>query len=377
MQNNYELSFPGKTVFGNGSANNLPDILPPGARILLVTGKHAACNGLTARLEELLSNFKVCVETGIQAEPPLPEVDRLINRARNEKLNTIVAVGGGSVIDAAKAAAAIAPSSGMTADFFYGRRQICGKGLFFAALPTTSGTGAEITPNSVLTDPETKIKKSLRHHTMFADAAIVDPELTYSCPAGLTAASGFDALTQAVESYISRKANPVSSALAGNAAKTLFANLVSACENPDPASREAMASGSMMAAMAFVSSGLGAVHGVGHPIGSILKVPHGVCCAILLHPMLKWNLPECREQLEQLAIICGAGNADKFIEQIAAMRDRLKLPADFSEYGLTEQHFEFIVKNCRSGSMLTNPRHLTDNDVITMLEYLTKSGENK
>jgi alcohol dehydrogenase class IV len=370
--NTYNLSFPGKIVFGAGTCASLSKELPADSRVLLVTGKHAKKSGLLESLNEILKDFDVTSVCGISAEPPLAEVDKLLKIGRENDVNAVVAIGGGSVMDAAKAAAAIIPLEGMTSDYFFGHKTIPGKGLFFAALPTTSGTGSEITPNSVLTDTETDIKKSIRHATMIADVAIIDPELTYSCPSALTAASGLDAFTQAIESYISCGANNVSRALAAKSAKFLFENLPRIYSNPeDKDARSGMAEGSMIGAMAFTQSGLGAVHGIGHPIGSKLHVPHGLCCAILLPVILRWNQPECASQLDTLGHICDCGNGENFISEVEKLCRKLDVPSNFKDFGLTEQHFDFIIKNCRSNSMTKNPRELSDEDVAKILESLT------
>ena len=367
----YNLSFPGKTIFGAGVIEKLPDELPQEAKLLLVAGKHAENSGLTGRIKQVLSAFELIVFCGVQAEPPLSAVDEIIEIGRENNISAIIAVGGGSVIDAAKAAAAIIPLDGQTADYFYGKKTIPGKGLFFAALPTTAGTGTEATPNSVLTDPETDIKKSIRHDTMFPDLAVVDPELTYSCPRDLTAHSGLDALTQAIESYISRGANTVSKALAAKAAKLIFNALPAVCsdlQNKD--ARNDMAEGSMITALAFSQSSLGAVHGIGHPIGSKLHVPHGLCCAILLPVILRWNQDVCSEALDELAIYCGCKNGDDFIEKIKNLCRELNIPGNFREFGISPEIFPFVLNNCRSGSMRSNPRHLEDHEVIKILESL-------
>ena len=243
--------------------------------------------------------------------------------------------------------------------------------MFFAALPTTAGTGTEATPNSVLTDPETEIKKSIRHDTMFPDLAVIDPELTYSCPRNLTAHSGLDALTQAIESYISLNANTASKALAGKATQLIFNALPVVYANlENENSRSDMAEGSMITALAFAQSGLGAVHGLGHPLGSKLHVPHGLCCAILLPKILRLNQDFCSEALDELAINCGCAGSDFFIEQIENLCKSLGIPDNFREFGISSDIFPFILKNCRSGSMRSNPRHLEDTEILNILESL-------
>jgi alcohol dehydrogenase class IV len=364
----YTLKFPGKMFFGDGSIGQLPKLVGSDLRVLLVTGKHAATGGLLERLQALLADRALRCEVGIPAEPELGDVDCLITAGREFMADIVIAVGGGSVIDTAKAAAAIIPAGGLCRDYFYAEKAIKQKGLTFIAAPTTSGTGAEITPNSVLIDPVNGIKKSIRHDTMFPDFAIVDPELTWSCPAELSAASGLDAFTQAVESYISRGASNPSRALARRAVELIFPALPKVCANPgNRGARSDMAEGSMIAAMAFTQSSLGAVHGIGHPLGSVLHVPHGKCCAILLPKILKWNYPVCKKELAQLAYaLC----VNDFIENVEELCCELNMPANFRDYGLKEEHFDFIVKNCRSGSMRSNPREMSDDDVINLLRSL-------
>jgi alcohol dehydrogenase class IV len=367
----YKLAFPGQTFFGAGSVEKLASCLPDDAKILLAVGSHVKSSGLLDRLTRILSNFETVTFCGVQAEPPLPEVDALIDFGRENAVSAVVAVGGGSVLDAAKAAAAIIPLDGTVGDYFYKRKSIPGKGLFFAALPTTAGTGTEATPNSVLSDPDTDIKKSIRHDTMFPDIAIIDPELTYSCPPALTAHSGLDALTQAIESYISRNANTVSKALAARAAQLLFNALPRVCADLNSKSaRRDMAEGSMITALAFAQSSLGAVHGVGHPIGSKLHVPHGLCCAILLPKILRWNQDFCAEALDELALNCNCAGGEFFIEEIEKLCKDLKIPDNFREFGMTREIFPFVLENCRSGSMSSNPRHFEDHEIVKLLESL-------
>jgi 1,3-propanediol dehydrogenase len=364
----YTLKFPGKIFFGDASISHLPELLLSDAKVLLVTGNHAAGNGLLEQLKSLLNDYALHCEVGVKAEPALEDVDRLITAGRDFHADSVIAIGGGSVIDVGKAAAAIIPAAGKCSDYFYGQKQIVKKGLTFIAAPTTSGTGAEITPNSVLIDPDTGIKKSIRHDTMFPDIAIVDPELTWSCPQALSAASGLDAFTQAIESYISRGANNASKALARRAVELIYPALPEVCAEPD--NREArrdMAEGSMIAAMAFTQSSLGAAHGVGHPLGSILHVPHGKCCAILLPKILSWNYNVCSEAMSELAYAVGVNDFIESVEELCCM---LGMPANFRDYGLNEEHFDFIVKNCRSGSMRSNPRDMSDEDVVELLKSL-------
>jgi alcohol dehydrogenase class IV len=368
---NYNLYFPGKIIFGAGSIEKLATELNVKDKILLIVGKHAKDLGLLGRVNKILTDFEIVTFCGVQAEVPLDVVDEIIKLGRETKPSAVIAIGGGSVIDAAKAAAALIPLEGKTSDYFYNKKSIPGKGLFFAALPTTAGTGTECTPNSVLSDPETDIKKSIRHDTMFPDVAIIDPELTYTCPRNLTAYSGLDALTQAIESYVSLGANTVSKALAAKATTLIFKALPKLCANlEDHNERKLMAEGSMLTALAFAQSSLGAVHGIGHPLGSKLHVAHGLCCAILLPKILKWNQACCAEALDELAIICDCPNGNDFIKKIEKLCKDLDIPDNFRDFSISSAIFPFVVKNCRSGSMRSNPRHFEDDEIIKILESL-------
>lgn len=367
----YIMEYPSKIIFGIDTLSLLPSHLPENSKILIVVGNHALKNGLHSRITSLLANFRTVTIAGISPEPSLEESDKIIELGRREQVNAVLAAGGGSVIDAAKTAAAIIPAKGMTLDYFSGSMKIQAKGLFFAAIPTTAGTGSEITPNSVQTDSVSKIKKSIRHSTMVPDLAIIDPVLTLGASPELTAASGMDAMTHAVESFLSLNSNTVSRALSCQAIGKIYKSLPLLMAAPDDIElRSEMAEASMLAAMAFSHSGLGAVHGLAHPAGSLLKTPHGLTCAILLPHILEWNRPACESDYELLAAVCGEKAASRFPQIIAELCSKLGIPSDFKACGLKKSDFDFIIKNCRSGSMKSTPRAMSDSEISSFLANL-------
>ena len=207
---------------------------------------------------------------------------------------------------------------------------------------------------------------------MVADLAMVDPELTVSCPPALTAASGLDAFVQAFESYTSPKATAISQSLSCGALVKLAGHLETVCRNgSDLAARTEMAEGSLMSAMAFSQTGLGAIHGLAHPIGSLLGVPHGKACAALIPAVVEWNLPLCEQQYGEIARRCGFGKtADDFLALCLKLCRETGVKAGFRDYGLNFSHFDFIVKNCRSASMKLNPRQMSDDEVRDLLKGL-------
>ena len=383
----FAIRTPRDIVFGRGKSALLADYLPPSVkRVLLVSGRHAT-GGDTKTIAERLnaSGRETRIFADTMAEPSPGAVDTAVEAVRAWDADAVVAIGGGSVIDTAKAAAALSRLEGSCIDYFNGARTLVVTDRpFFAALPTTSGTGAEMTNNSVLTDPATKIKKSIRHPNMIADLAIVDPDLTADCPHNVTVASGLDALVQAVEAFVSPKGTDYTRALAKAAACRLYGALKTVMHEPwKPAGQEPvpgiefrvdMAEGSMLAGMAFAHAGLGAVHGLAHPVGSLLHVPHGVSCAILMMPVFQFNLNACSRLFCELAraFLPKEPHPDAALF-IAAMRELslgLGVPGDLRDYGLTEEHLPFIVANCRSNSMKNNPEPMSDDQVVDLLRGL-------
>ena len=364
----FEMTLPQDIRFGRMCRKQLASLLPPGP-VLFVCGGHAR-KRIEAETAELARSRRVLISPAESGEPSVDAVDRLLERARRAEVDAVVGWGGGSAMDSAKAVAALLHEPGSVGDYFYGRRTAEARKAFLAEVPTTAGTGAEVTANAVLTDRDTMIKQSLRTPGMTADAALVDPELTAECPPSVMAASGFDALTQAIESFISRKADALTRSLARTAARDVFFNLEEACSGA-PAAVDAVTLGSLNAGIALSKSGLGAVHGIGHPAGSLLHIPHGVCCAILLVEVLKFNCSAVRGELDELASALEEKDACALIDRISGLRQKLGVPDSFRPYGLKEEHFGFIISNCRSGSMKSNPRGMSDAEVGSLLEKLS------
>ena len=383
----FTIHTPRDIVFGRGKAALLPSFLPASAkRVLVISGRHAA-NAEAKTIADALAasgrEARIFAET--MAEPSPGAVDTATAAICAWNADAVVAIGGGSVIDTAKAAAALSRLEGSCIEYFNGTREVVVTDRpFFAALPTTSGTGAEMTNNSVLTDPATQIKKSIRHPGMTADLAVVDPDLTVNCPRGVTVASGLDALVQAVEAFVSPKGTDYTRALAKAAARKLYGALkrltlepwkpVADKFTPDAAFRVDMAEGSMLAGMAFAHAGLGAVHGLAHPVGSLLHVPHGVSCAILMLPVFQFNMNACGPLYCELAHAFlpkePRPDAALFIAAMRELSHGLGVPDHLRDYGLAEEHLPFIVANCRSNSMKNNPEPMSDAQAEALLRGL-------
>ena len=412
MQTNFELRYPGNILFGGGVRKELARILaekvdasvlaPP--LIFLVASKSVLTPQLLAELQALCSGRIAGVFTDVPHDPPLATVDAVISGIRSSGAQVVIGLGGGSVLDTAKAAAIVAPVGSSVLPFFRGEMPLTKPGFPFIAMPTTAGSGAEITANAVLTDPEACQKKSLRSPHMVARAAIVDVELTLGAPAKLTAWSGLDALTQALESYISKKANAASRALAADAVGLLLTALPAAVHGAGIwgggrevefkikdsrfqiqdarfstqglplenylTARTAVAQGSLLSGMAFSQSGLGAAHGLAHPLGLELDLAHGYTCAVLLPHILRLNAPACGAELTTLARQLGLADSTTLVARVETLCRELGVPESFAAHGLKAEQFSRILANCRSPSMSANPVEISDAEISTLLAGL-------
>lgn len=368
----YKINMVPEIIFGCGAVKTLAGRIPAQAKVLIVTSPSAEKNG---NLAELCAALGSDITTNIYAEtapePTIQEVDKVREIFRQGKYNAVIALGGGSVLDVGKVTAAAAFSDIPTADFFYNRAALPERGVFMAALPTTAGTGAEVTPNGVFTDKESNIKQSIRGGTILPALALVDPGFCVSCPAALTAASGLDALTQGIESYISRNSNNTTRALAAQGVKLIDQAIEKAFRTPDDlAARSDMSEGTLLGAMAFAVSGLGAVHGLAHPLGAKLHLPHGLVCGILLGKVLEHNSVVCRKQLTELAEFTGYSSAEQLIGRVYELLEKFNIDPRLAAYGLKAEDLPWIVGNSRSGSMRANPRDYTDAELTALLEEI-------
>ena len=283
----FEFVTAGRILFGSGKIKELAAIASSlGSRALFVTGRNAErAQSHADRTEANGVATRILTLTG---EPTIANVQQGVKAARTFNADLIVGFGGGSAIDAAKAIAALATNPGEPLDYLevIGRGQpLTAKPLPSIAIPTTAGTGAEVTKNAVLASPEHRVKVSLRHPLMLPDVAIVDPDLTLSTPPEITASTGLDALTQLIEPFTCRRANPMTDGLCREGIVRAARSLNRACANgSDAAAREDMALASLFGGLALANSGLGAVHGFAGPVGGMFPAPHGAVCAALSCP---------------------------------------------------------------------------------------------
>lgn len=381
----FEFATAARILFGPGTVREAGPLAKDfGRRALVVTGRNPE------RAQPLLSALNasgVAAATfSVEGEPQLITVQNGTAFARLEGCDVVIGFGGGSALDAAKAIAALMTNRGELLDYLevIGRgRALENPGVPFIAIPTTAGTGTEVTRNAVLASPEHRVKVSLRSPLMLAKAAIIDPELTYDLPPDVTAATGLDALTQLIEPYVCLRANPMTDALCVEGIQRAARSLRKVIENGrDAAAREDMAVASLFGGFALANAGLGAVHGFAAPVGGMFPAPHGAVCAALLPHVMAANLRALRERqpnhqafnrYETVArLLTGntQASADAGIEWILRLVSDLQIPS-LSAYGIRLEHArELSDKASVASSMKANPIQLS----IAELEQICRAA---
>jgi alcohol dehydrogenase class IV len=386
----YEFAAPQKIVFGWGRRREVgPLARSLGRRAFVISGAPAlAESGALAEIAEAAGKDgveTVFLET-IVHEPEVEDVDRVAARVRAmlRPGDFVLSIGGGAAIDLGKAVAAMATNdeSPTIKDYLenVGRDlKLVNDPLPVMAMPTTAGTGAEATRNAVISSYDPAFKKSLRSEKILPRIALVDPELTVTVPPAVTAASAMDAITQCIESYISRKAQPIPQALALEGVRQGFLSIIEAVENgASRPARERMAQAALLSGMALANSGLGMAHGVAAALGVHCRVPHGVACALMLPVALRVNQQVRQVELAMLADLLLGRNpfstpeeaVDSLIREIESICDRIRIPRRLSQVGVTREQIPAIVHSSRGSSMSGNPRELSDAELTEILESI-------
>ncbi len=401
MLASYDFFAPQRIVFGWGRRSEIGTLAKSlGSRAFVVSGSRTLeANGTLDELCRLLTDSGVTVErlATQTREPEVADVDVATARLREIGIREgglLIAIGGGSAIDLAKAVSAMATNthgSGVQ-DFLEG----VGRGLKIdrpplplLAMPTTAGTGTEATKNAVISSYAPPFKKSLRSDLMIPKVVLVDPELTVCLPRDTTAYTGMDAITQLIESLISRRAKPIPRALCWQGLElALPAMFKLSGDLNHRASREAMSHAALLSGIALANSGLGFAHGVAASLGVHAKVPHGLACAVMLPSALSLNRSIAKADLAQLGRQCGLWLSDEqglppfdepdsddapvmhFLGVIRTLNERLGIPQRLSELGVTREQLPALAKGSRGNSMDGNPCDVSDDKLRTILEQV-------
>jgi alcohol dehydrogenase class IV len=392
MHGNFSIARLPRIEFGAGAIAKLPQLVAQyGRRVLLISGaatlqRSPAWPAVEAAFGE---NGTELLHESVSGEPSPQIVDDIAGRYRGREIDVVAGIGGGSVLDAAKAVSGLLRINHSVMDFLEGvgpELPYQGPSTPFIAIPTTAGTGSEATKNAVLSIAgRNGFKKSFRDEQLVPAWALVDPDLLATCPQALIAADGMDALTQLMESFVSTRANPMTDALAWSGLRAVRDSLLPWYEGSgdQPAARAAMAYAALQSGICLAQTGLGSVHGLASPLGAFFPVPHGVVCGTLVGAATRTNIDAMlgREPdnpaLEKYARLAGLlcrqqfSSTEQAREALVALLDdwtrRMELPT-LDRYGIGTGDFAEIVAHSRGSSMKTNPIVLTDDEIVAILQ---------
>ncbi|MFW5736480.1 MAG: iron-containing alcohol dehydrogenase [Halanaerobium sp.] len=371
LNNSFTFANTPKIIFENGSFKKLPELIAAyGEKTLIVTGGSSLYkSGRFDELSQKLKEYSISFSTVKVTDEPSPNlIDKIVDKYRGKGISSVTAIGGGSVMDTGKAISAMLTQEDSVLNYL----EVVGSGkehpgdkIPFIAVPTTSGTGSEATKNAVLSKVgEDGFKKSLRHDNFIPNIALLDPKLTISCPADITATSGLDAVTQLLGAYTSTKASPMTDSLALKALKYAGESLVPAAvdKGDDPEVRAGMAYASLISGITLANAGLGIVHGLASAVGGYFDIPHGIVCGTLLAEAVKLNIRLLRENnnifylkkyAKAGAVLSGENNldinspqsinryCDLLIDILAEWTAKLNI-SRLGEYGVSEDDLDKI-----------------------------------
>jgi alcohol dehydrogenase class IV len=394
MQTVWKFNSAGQIVFGCGALARLPALVQRlgGTRVALVTDPGLEAAGLLARVVDVLKADGIAPKVYAQAmpEPDMPSVRRCRDALADARPDLIVAVGGGSCIDLAKIVAAWLTHGGQVADY-YGENKLPGPVMPIIAIPTTAGTGSEVSPVAIVTDDQLRMKVGLSDNRLRPAVALLDPELTLKLPPAVTAATGMDALTQAIEAYygkdhrwveadgdpIYQGANPMSDLLAERAIALIAEHLpVAVHQGGNLEARSGMLLGNILSALAFSNSGVSWVHAVAYPIADVAPRPHGELVGLLLPWGMRYNACAAPDKFARIGELLGApaqaprgARIEAGIARVFALLDTLGLPARLSAIGVRAEQIEGIVERSLGIERLNrlNPRRPTREALVALL----------
>jgi alcohol dehydrogenase class IV len=362
----FSIEMPRSIQFGAGSLEALPGLLEDRRKVLLVSGaRWLAQSQWGAVLEELLAGRELLRVACPDGEPTTESLASARSAARKFGAQVILGIGGGSVLDTAKALSALLAHEGPVERYLEGVQgavPVPGPCIPWIAVPTTAGTGAEVTKNAVIRAPALGVKRSMRSAHLLAAAVLVDPRLTLSLPQRTTGTCGLDALTQLLEAYVTKKSNPFVRSLVKDAFAPMLDALRKLPGSPGEIELRSAASwGALVSGIALANAGLGAAHGFAAGIGGMYDIPHGLLCAVFLPPVLEANASHIRESVAELTRSAGAAASDPVAWLAGEVRSLLGaygLPLDLRGFGIPRSMIGELAERSSGSSMKGNPRDL-------------------
>lgn len=380
----YQVWNPGRLVFGPGALGEITKEFASGDRPLIVTDRGVSRAGILERVTSLLAETGVRYELfdEVEADPPIEVVEKAAAVYRERGCTSLVGLGGGSSIDTAKAVAVRAGGQGTLREFASGKPfhgllpRIC-------AIPTTAGTGSEVSAVAVVSDLEDGVKLGIKSPLLVPQVALLDPLLLATIPSGVASETGADALSHAIEAFLSVNSNAVTETQALTAIRMIMRNLERFSADPrqsGPAGQMLLAS--CLAGLSFANAGLGLVHGLAHAVGAAFHIPHGLCCALYLPSVMEFNAPTCREKFVQMAEAMGVDVRGLSPDQAAAgaigavrgLFDRLRMPKTFLEMGIELQISPLMVDDAYAAPVTRGNPRKAEREEITAL-FLSAQGQ--
>jgi len=371
--NNWGFYMPTRIHFGWGELEQISQIVNGfnAKKIFLVTGKRSAKeSGTLDKLTGYLKDISLEVFAEVEENPSIETVDRGAARCKESGCDLVIGLGGGSPLDAAKAVAMLQKNPGSIREYLDQERTCQVKGLPMIAITTTSGTGSEVTPFSVITHKEKKAKPAIAPPQLFPDVALVDPELTMSMPAKVAASTGLDALCQAMEGFWSTRANPVTRALAFQGITLAMRNLESTCKNKDKKSVINMALASHLTGIQMSNIANTAIHPLSYPFTMDYDIPHGFACAIFLPAFIRFNAPNIRENFGDLLRVLELPSIEAFVDAVDSLMDKVGAPKRLSEFGVKAEEIPGMVKRGIGRSTAWNPRPVSEEEIVQLCQSI-------
>ena len=378
--NQFTFSVPQNIIVGRGSLAKLPEVAEKsgGKKAFIISGPHLNKMGIVQSCVDALKakGIESSVFTETEGNPSVETVDKASAAYKESGADFIVALGGGSPMDVAKAVGVVARYGGSITEY-EGADKVPGDIIPLIAVPTTAGTGSEVTAFSVITDHSRNYKLTVFSYKLIPSYAILDAELLTTAPASVAAACGIDALVHALEAYISTAASPFSDAMAEKALELIGANIrCYAANRGDIEAAENMLVGSLFAGIAFSWARLGDVHAISHPVSAYFNVPHGVANAILLPTIVEYNMLADKGKylniynyIAELLAAPEEFTADMLVDELLNLNEALGIPAGLEEAGVTKDKFDAMADDAmKSGNIAVNPRSTTKKDVLALYE---------
>lgn len=384
MQPSFTFQGAGEIHFGSGSLAKLPELASRFGEgpVLVVMDPHFSKGEWKDRVFKGLRQKKLrpLLFNRIEPEPSPLSAEKAAEKAKQKGCILVVGIGGGSALDTAKAAAVLARNKGGVKDYV-GLDLVPKPGLPTIMIPTTAGTGSEVTFTAVFTNRADKTKGGINSRFLFPTIALLDPELTLSLPPNITAQTGMDALTHAMEAYTSKQANPMSDMVAEKAIRLIGKHLPQAVKNgKDLVAREGMLLGSLLAGMALANAGVGAVHAMAYPLGALFNIPHGLANAVLLPYVLEFNRRACPERFARMgAWLSGSDEKEppekgskKCIQKILRLSRAIGIPQNLKALKIPKRAIPLMAEGAIKVArpIANNPRPITTADIVALYEKM-------